>query len=276
MKIFDVHPVESLFISTKDLPELSKSGLFKLHIIEARYGCKTDDGQTAETLPDPCAPEVAARLTHEWVRLRCAVMDAGIAVAKCSVSVFLNDTAPQDLAYFLGFRTAEGKLYFPDPVKRVNRYDGKDFYIIQELAGKEVYALLQLKGFNQGSRGPIGNFDLIGFCDEKGRGAAECDKPDAYRNLPRKSYADFLALVPRLNGFGNGQQQAGSPYGQTGSTPVDLTAGAVSPQVVASQIQMAQPAMQAVRPQVAVPPAQLQAAAQVAKEPPLKADEIPF
>ena len=227
MKIYDVTPVESFFISLKDLPELERSGLFELQISNASYGWKMQDGTICPPGFDFTDPKNAAQIKNEWVRLNCAVLGKdGNKTEAVHLMFSLSSTHPQDLAYFLNFRTEDGKIYFPDAAARQaeNKSTGEKFWVYEYegLIGKRVHALLEYRGKRASGQTLVSDFNLIGFCDAQGRGAYE-HETGAYEGMPRPAYRNFLAQAEQLNA------QPPAPYGAMSSQQAGFTAPAVQP-----------------------------------------------
>lgn len=185
------------FIKTKELPQLTSSGLFLVQIANAMYyKGESKDGKS-----------------YEQCRLDCGVMYQGKAVKACSFSFFLPSHDMEAVCYFLNLRNAEGYLCLPDPEHKEgvsqngNNYSLDTFTCLQN---QLVHVCLEFTGTAVSQNGTqYSTFKLKGFCDANGATAVE-----ACHNKPAHALVEFINQARARRPQPQTQTQAQPVYGQ--------------------------------------------------------------
>ena len=198
------------YIKTKELPQLTRSGLFLVQIASAIY--YKGESKTGSQ--------------YQQCRLDCGVMYNGQAVKACSFSFFLPGHDMEALCYFLNLRDGDGNLSLPDPIHREGTSSTGKAYTMdtfQCLQNQLINVCLEFQGTTVSAAGTqYSTFKLKGFCDVQGRTAVE-----AWQNKPAETLKGFiescrLPSYPTPNGTNAGNTapavQPQNVYGQTSYT----------------------------------------------------------
>lgn len=218
------------YIKTKELPQLTRSGLFLVQIASAIY--YKGESKTGSQ--------------YQQCRLDCGVMYNGQAVKACSFSFFLPGHDMEALCYFLNLRDGDGNLSLPDPIHREGTSSNGKAYTIDTfpcLQNQLINVCLEFQGTAVSAAGTqYSTFKLKGFCDVHGRTAVE-----AWQNKPAETLKGFILSSP--NGVntapaaqpqnvygqvsapyqGNAAPAYGQPYGQSSPTPNGANTSATQP-----------------------------------------------